>query len=150
MSRTYHRDSRGRFATQDSNNNGLMQRKDKNTGEFARFPLVMQMKTIKKIARKYKIALKDEDGKPIKIKIVRDKGAISAPFTGRADIKNRIDLLPRAFTSEEDMARTLYHEKLHLRQYKEHGQAYVQNNRQWFEDAADKAEVDWWETVKHL
>jgi len=55
-------------AEESFSDDGLMQRKDKNTGEFARFPLVMQMKTIKKIARKYKIALKDEDGKPIKVR----------------------------------------------------------------------------------
>jgi len=59
------------------------------------------------------------------------------------------DLYPRAFESEEELARTLYHEKDHIDQIREHGVNFVLDEAEYFNDLTFKAEDDWWETKKN-
>jgi len=54
--------------------------------------------------------------------------------------KGRIHLLPDAFESEEELAKTLYHEKTHIEQFIQYGHEYVMNNRDRFEDLSESLE----------
>lgn len=67
-----------------------------------------------------------------KLKIQRNEKLLSLPTTGMTDYKNigRIDLLPNAFLNEEQLVRTLIHEKCHVMQLKKHGARYAQDNLQ--------------------
>ena len=62
-------------------------------------------------------------------------------YTGRADTQtiDKIDFFPKAFSSKEELTRTLYHEKIHTKQFREYGADYVQNHRKYFEDLAYQA-----------
>lgn len=44
--------------------------------------------------------------------------------------------------------RTLYHELLHVQQFKEFGTEYVQNNQRYFEDITEEAEAMFVERLK--
>jgi len=51
-------------------------------------------------------------------------------------------IFPRtnAFRSQEELIRTLYHEKVHVEQFRTYGVSFVQENREHFEDLAYRAE----------
>ncbi|GHU60935.1 hypothetical protein AGMMS49975_30080 [Clostridia bacterium] len=117
-----------------------MKRKTKNIGEFAHLQEPMQLRHVEKIAKKY-----DIDTKDLTIKIQRDVTAVNLQIYGSSDPKNigRIDLLPLAFSNEEELARTIYHEKIHVEQFKKYGSLYVMENRQRFEIEASRLEEEW-------
>lgn len=102
-------------------------------------------KGIKDIADKYGINI---SGKHF---IVESKDEhFSVPFYGRTDTIDvgRIDLYPRAFLSEEDMARTLLHEHAHFLQLKKYGKDYCEENVSLMEKEAYKFEDLWYQIVK--
>lgn len=74
----------------------------------------------------------------------------SVPFYGRTDTIDigRIDLYPRAFLSEEDMARTLIHEHAHFLQLKKYGKNYCEENVFLMEKEAYKFEDLWYQILK--
>jgi hypothetical protein len=113
-----------------------LERRTQNVGEFSHLPVLMQLKTVKGVAKKYGISLSG-----IKVTIQRNEDLLELLELRGAAAKNRIDLFPGAFVSEEELARTLYHELLHVQQYRKYGVAYVQNNRVWFEDLAYSTEA---------
>jgi hypothetical protein len=119
-----------------------MQRRTKNTGKFSHLPELMQLSHVKAVAKKFGIDLTGEH-----IRIERDEGAINSRYFGEASPgykgRGRIHLLPDAFSSEEELARTLYHEKIHLDQYEKHGYEYVMNNNAIFEDEAELMENEY-------
>jgi len=116
-----------------------MDRKTANTGDFAHLPIPMQIREVRRIAEKYGIDLSD-----VKIVIDRDVEKLkdTFPWTGGADYFSigRINLYPKAFISEEEVGRTIVHEKAHVQQFKEYGTVYVQENKDFFEDEAQKLE----------
>ena len=111
----------------------VMYRKTKNTGAFKHLSEPMQLKHVKYVAEKYGIDLQG-----IHVKIERDESMIDSVFSGVANPnyadKGRLHLFPKAFASEEELARTLLHEKEHLNQFSRYGFEYVINNRKDFED----------------
>ena len=108
---------------------GLL-RKSRNTGPFSHLPERMTKKHVREVARHYGI-----DIKGVSISIDKNEELLNIPIAGRADHENigGITFFPNAFRSEEELLRTLFHEKQHVMQYKEHGAEYVQNNRVYFE-----------------
>ncbi|MCL1997648.1 MAG: hypothetical protein FWG65_02665 [Turicibacter sp.] len=116
-----------------------MTRPKNNTGVFAHLPIPMRMRYVKRIAEKYGIDLKD-----VKVVIDRDPYNLNMGYTRLAnpDKIGEIILEPNAFISEEELARTLFHEKIHIEQYKKHGSIYVQNNHTHFEFEATVAESE--------
>lgn len=100
---------------------------------------------IKYIADKYGI---DISGKYFIIE--SEDEHFSVPFYGRTDTIDigRIDLYPRAFLSEEDMARTLIHEHAHFLQLKKYGKKYCEENVYFMEKAAYKFEDLWYGILK--
>lgn len=105
----------------------------------------MQKRAIKRIAKKYGIDLSG-----LKIRIHRGEEWLHSPFAGVADPKDigRIDFLPNAFRSEEELVRTLLHEMCHVKQFKKYGNEYVQNNKDYMEDIADRFEEIWYNLVR--
>lgn len=118
---------------------GGMLRRSGNRGVFAVLPERMTKKHIREVAKEYGISLKR-----LTLVVDTDPEKISDRcwFTGVADPNNigTIIFCPKAFASKEMLVRTLFHEKVHVLQFLEHGSEYVQNNRTYFEQLADEAE----------
>jgi hypothetical protein len=57
----------------------------------------------------------------IKMKIVKDKETKMSPFYGRTVSRKAIELYPKAFTSSEELVRTLAHERAHVWDLQRHG-----------------------------
>lgn len=115
-----------------------LERRNQNLGAFSEIEIPMQKKIVKQICKKYGI-----DIVGLHIKIQRDESLVGKPFCGMTDYDNigRIDLLPSAFSSEEQLVRTIIHERLHVMQLRKHGKDYCQrhieemeNQAYWFED----------------
>ena len=108
----------------------------------------MQLRYVKIIAEKYDIDLQD-----IHVKIERDESLLGIMYTGVANRnykgKGRIHLLPNAFVSEEELARTIYHEKIHLEQFTMYGYENVINDRDRYEDMVDELESRFWKERKN-
>ncbi len=119
------------------NKKGLL-RRGKNTGAFAHLPERMTKKHIREVALEFDIDLKG-----LAITIDKNEELLRLPIAGRADSENLggITFFPNAFTSKEELVRTLYHEKQHVLQFKQYGTVYVQEHRGEFEKLAYAAEA---------
>ncbi len=92
----------------------------------------MQMKTVKQHAKNAGIGLEG-----VKLKISRDPDLIGRNLFGYANPKgNRITLYPDAFSSSENLIRTLGHERTHLYQFKTFGAPTNSVQGRLFEEAA--------------
>ncbi len=112
-------------------------RREKNVGEFSSLPEPMQKRHVLKVSKDVGI-----DVSGLTFKIQRSSHLLALPHCGIANGKQigRIDLLPSAFKSREELIRTIYHEKIHVEQYRKYGVKYVQENRGRFEKEAYEAE----------
>lgn len=108
-------------------------RRDGNPGAFAVLPERMSKKRIRQLAKEYGIEIKG-----LKLNIDTNEDLLRIKYTGRADPENvgGITFFPNAFRSKEDLLRTLFHEKIHVRQFREYGVDYVQAHKPEFEDLA--------------
>lgn len=127
-------------------NSGML-RNAGNRGVFSHLPERMSKKHIREVANEYGISLKG-----IKLFIDSDPEKLREEFmfAGRADDQSvgRIDFFPKAFGSKEELVRTLFHEQLHVQQFRKHGSEYVQNNRGYFEEVTSKAEDEFISVLK--
>lgn len=116
---------------------GNLERKEQNIGAFSTLTVPMQKREILNICRKYSI-----DTSGITFKIQRSEKLLALPFYGSTDYNNigRIDLFPSAFSSEEELVKTILHEKCHVLQLKKHGKAYAQQNLDLMEKQAYRFE----------
>ena len=116
-----------------------MYRKTNNTGAFKDLSEPMQLRHVKHVAQKYGIDLEE-----IGVRIERDESLINSGYFGEANPKyankGRIHLFPDAFESEEELARTIYHEKAHLEQFQKHGYDKVIKDRKKYEVEVDELE----------
>lgn len=104
----------------------------------------MQLRNVEKIAEDAGIGLKG-----IKIEIVRDAELIGKDLYGWADPKgNRILLYPDAFSSKENLVKTLGHERIHIYQTKTFGKPLAYEMLIEFEKGAYGSEDAWWEYFK--
>ena len=103
----------------------MFDRRELNIGAFSHLKIPMQKRKVIELANKYGINIKG-----LTIKIQRNEKLLSLPVTGSTDYKSigRIDLFPNAFIDEEQLVRTLIHEKCHVNQLKKYGFKYVQDN----------------------
>jgi len=120
-------------------------RRDSNPGAFSILPERMSKKHIRKLAAEAEIDLKG-----INLNIEMNEDLLGKIYTGRADSEHvgGITFFPSAFKSKEDLIRTLYHEKVHVQQFKEFGVDYVQAHRAKFEQLAYEAEEVFITTLK--
>lgn len=80
--------------------------------------------------------------KGVTLTIDNNEESIDSPFCGMSDMTNggTITFEPPAFTSREELARTIFHERLHIDQYREFGYTYVIKNYADFERITREAE----------
>ena len=119
-----------------SQNPEALYRRESNSGDFANLEIPMQKRKILQIARKYNVDMTD-----IRVKIQRDVNMLDSMFAGSADYMDigRIDFFPNAFRNEEQLLRTLLHERFHVLQLRKHGREYVQDHLAEMEKAAEEA-----------
>ena len=112
-------------------------RKATNSGVFSHLPERMSKKHIREVAKKYGF-----DTKGLILNIDTNEELLRIPFAGEAvpEEIGKITFFPNAFRSEEELLRTLFHESVHVRQFREYGVEYVQNNLEEFERQAYAAE----------
>ena len=129
--------------------NNELNRRIGNAGAFASLPERMSKKHIRAVAKEFDISMK---GIIMNIDSDPEKMSDEFFFTGMADPQSigRIVFFPKAFSSKEELVRTLYHEKIHIQQFREYGAEYVQNNRAFFEDLAYEAENEFILRMKEL
>ena len=131
----------GRFVSNnsltESGNSDKMFRKKKNTGAFSSLTVPMQMRAVKRICSSYDIDISD-----IEIKIQRNEHLIGTIYYGSADHSHigRIDLFPNAFADEEQLIRTVIHEKTHVSQLRKYGKEFCEKNLSKMESEAYAAE----------
>lgn len=120
-------------------------RKVQNIGVFKDLQIPMQKREIKRISRKYGLKIDD-----LNLKIQRNEEMLNVQYFGSTDYDNigRIDLFPRAFASEEELVRTIIHERCHVLQLRKHGKEYTQNNLNLMEQQAYKFEDFWYNIVR--
>lgn len=120
-------------------------RRTKNTGAFEHLEIPMQKRYVTNVAKKYGIKIND-----LNIKIQRSEELLRFSVAGEAAPQEigRIDLFPNAFANEEQLVRTLIHERSHVLQFKKYGSEYVQNNVLHFEDISKKFEEMWYNIAK--
>ena len=72
----------------------VLERRKKNTPDFSGFKVLMKMKSVKEICRKYDLKTHE-----ISYKIQLDKGSIRGGYYGSSDPRyiGRVDLFPNAF-----------------------------------------------------
>lgn len=122
-----------------------MERREKNIGAFSNFKIPMQKRYVLEYCKKYNI-----DTKGLTFKIHRSESLLKLKYFGMTDYNNigRIDLLPNAFIDEEQLIRTVLHEKCHVKQLKKYGKKYVQANLSDMERKAYKFEDVFYNILK--
>lgn len=121
--------------TNDDNMN--LNRQTENVGAFSELQERMSKKNIRKVAREYGVELKG-----VTISIDKNEELLNIPIAGSANANKigEITFLPNAFKDKETLIRTVFHEKLHVEQYKEYGAEFVYANSARFEQEAYEEE----------
>ena len=115
-------------------------RKTSNTGEFSVLSEPMQLRHVKTIVKNMGI---DYNG--IEFDIIRDKELIGKAVFGYTFPNGRkIQLYPDAFSSREELVKTLGHELIHCQQIKLFGNARNFAELLSYERAAKFSEDYWW------
>jgi hypothetical protein len=78
------------------------------------------------------------------VKVRIHKSAPRQGMFGQTTPDGVLHLYPNAFRSEEELVKTLGHERTHLWQVKTHGYPTAAE-RQLYEDAAEATEGQWWD-----
>ena len=101
------------------------------------FKVLMKMKSVKEICRKYDLKTHE-----ISYKIQLDKGSIRGGYYGSSDPSyiGRVDLFPNAFRDEDELLKTIIHENCHVLQFKKYGSIYVQHHMDRMEVVARRFE----------
>jgi hypothetical protein len=89
-----------------------MFRRTSNQGAFAELPVMMNLKTVRGYAEEADIGLEG-----FKLRIIRDEDLLGTGLYGYTHPNGKsIDLYPDAFSSAEELVRTLGHERTHVYQ----------------------------------
>ena len=122
-----------------------MNRQTKNIGVFAELQEHMSKKHIRSVATECGIDLKG-----LTLNIDKNEDLLRTFLAGRADYENigQITFFPNAFKTKDELIRTIYHEKIHVEQYKKYGVKFVQNNSGRFEEEAYNKEEEFIKSLK--
>lgn len=131
----------------EKNQKAGMYRQAKNTGAFAHLPERMSKKHVREVAKKYGISLNK-----VNLEIVPDPELLKLKYKvygcAAPEKIGSLYLYPSAFESEEQLTRTLIHEKIHIEQFRKHGAEHVMNNNDEFEKEAYDAEKEFAERMR--
>lgn len=115
-------------------------RKTANTGSFSSLSEPIQMRHVDKIISEMGV-----DFSNIEIDIIRDEELIGRGVYGYTfPSGERIQLYPDAFSSREELVKTIGHERIHCEQIKLFGAAKDDDELHSFEKAAQFSEEYWW------
>ncbi|WP_093787344.1 RHS repeat domain-containing protein [Actinacidiphila guanduensis] len=114
-------------------------RRTANTGAFSDLQVPMQKRTVKQVARDAGVSL---DG--VKVKINRDTDLIGRGLYGHTSPDGTITLYPDAFSSTENLVRTIGHERMHVMQIQLYGPASSLEQEAAWERAAYGSEDQFW------
>ncbi|WP_297546882.1 LamG-like jellyroll fold domain-containing protein [Amycolatopsis sp.] len=114
-------------------------RRTANTGVFSGLQVPMQKRVVRQIARDSGVGL---DG--VTVKINRDPDLIGRGLFGHTSPDGTITLYPDAFGSEEDLVKTLGHERMHVMQVGLYGPATSLEQESSWERAAYSSEDQFW------
>jgi RHS repeat-associated protein len=114
-------------------------RRTTNTGVFSKLQVPMQKRVVNEVAAKAGVGL---DG--VKVKINRDSDLIGRNFYGHTSPDGTITLYPDAFSSTENLVKTLGHERMHVMQTQVFGKASSIEQEAAWEKAAYAAEEQFW------
>ena len=127
-----------------SNKEYNLYRKTRNTGDFSGLSEPMQMRHINSILRELGI-----DTKGIEFDIVRDKDLIGKGVYGYTFPNGKkVQLYPDAFSSREELVKTLGHERIHCNQICLFGEAKTIDELKEYERAAKFSEDYWWSVYR--
>ena len=120
-------------------------RKEKNSGAFSGLKVPMQKKAVKQVCNKYNY---DISGSTIKIQ--RSESMLATFLYGSTDYDNigRIDLFPNAFVDEEELIKTIIHEKCHVEHSRKYGKKYCQEHLSDMEKEAYNIQDEVFERLK--
>lgn len=110
-----------------------------NTGPFLALEVPMQKRVVNKIAQQAGVGLGG-----VKVKINRDADLIGRGLYGHTSPDGTITLYPDAFGSEEDLVRTIGHERMHVMQLRIYGETSSLEQEQAWERAAYGSEDQFW------
>ncbi len=128
----------GNILTNAGNDDNMkMNRQTENVGSFSALQERMSKKNIRNTAKEYGLDLKG-----ITIAIDKKEELLNLPIAGSASSNKTggITFLPNAFKDKESLIRTIFHEKLHVEQYKKYGAEFVIANSGRFEAEAYEEE----------
>ena len=114
-----------------------LNRKEGNVGAFSELQEKMSRKTVRNIAKEFNVKTKG-----LTISVDKNEELLRLPFAGSANANKigEITFFPNAFKDKETLVRTLFHERIHVEQYKEYGAEFVSANAARFEREAYEAE----------
>lgn len=129
------------------NLNRAIKRRESNIGAFQNLEVPMQKRNVLRMAKKYNISTNG-----LTFKIQRSEKLLALPFYGSTDYNDigRIDLFPNAFVNEEQMVRTIIHEKCHVKQLQKHGKTYTQQNIELMEKQAERFENLYYKVLRKM
>ncbi|MGO4630383.1 RHS repeat-associated core domain-containing protein [Streptomyces sp. 2RAF24] len=116
-----------------------LERRTSNTGAFSGLQVPMQKRTVNQVARDAGVGL---DG--AKVKINRDTDLIGRGLYGHTAPDGTMTLYPDAFSSMEDLVRTIGHERMHVMQSQLYGRASSLEQEAAWERAAYASEDQFW------
>lgn len=121
-----------------------MFRKKHNTGAFEKLPEPMQQRHIESVLKVLGI---DSDG--IEFDIIRDEEMMGKGYYGYTFPNGKkVQLYPDAFSSREELVKTLGHERIHCNQIHLFGEAKTIDELREYERAAKFSEDYWWSIYK--
>jgi len=121
--------------------------KYRNIKSFEDLRIPQTMDEVIKIANDFNI---DILGYTISIILDPELLDVEKGYTGGAYENNEIDLYPLAFADTESLARTLFHETYHQKQYAQYGHDNVIQDYTKYEKITRNAEKSWWDNKEWL
>ncbi|MEU0009584.1 DUF6531 domain-containing protein, partial [Streptomyces sp. NPDC006314] len=116
-----------------------LERRGANTGPFSELQVAMQKRVVHQVAEQAGVGLEG-----VKVKINRDTDLIGRGLYGHTSPDGTITLYPDAFTSKEDLVRTIGHERMHVMQVGVYGRASSLEQEAAWERAAYGSEDQFW------
>ncbi len=127
-------------------NDGGLFRRTTNSGEFAGLAEPMQLRHVRRTAADAGVGL---DG--VRVRIDRNPDLVGRGVYGHTTPDGRtITLYPDAFTSREQLVRTLGHERMHVYQSQTFGPPSGYPDNKLYEGPAIASESDWWEYAQSV
>ena len=122
----------------------IMFRKEHNTGAFERLSEPMQQRHVKSVLK-----VLGFDADTIEFDIIRDEEMIGKGYYGYTFPNGKkVQLFPDAFSSREELVKTIGHERIHCNQVQLFGEVKTIDELREYERAAKFSEDYWWSIYK--